>query len=658
MTAESHVSLPLKLRDLAVGAAFASMALSAALPIAAIFVFGIGLLLAVLGLRILGGRSNLTALLLAAAAVLLYARVATGAMDFVVAASLFAALTALCRMLATSEPKTDGQVLLMSFLMLCGGAALSADLLFAVALAAFTVLAMLATGLAIAESSAAEGEIMPFAPLIRQLGWAAAATLLGGALLFACLPRFSWQLAAHRGPLRGGATPGLAEEVSLSGSGRSKVNPRIIGRVKLDPDPTTPTLEGYWLARTFETFNGRTWQARPTRRRTWGKVRVAGGQQTALHQSIKLLPGYGSRTVFALQWPTKFSAGFARTTEGSRPALFVELRGQEIRMDEAAPSYAYEVDSTEQLGDGGVLAPSGNASDYLQLPAKLDPRIETLARKAAGDTNDALAAAQNIERFLRVNYHYSLDTSVDAADPLADFLFNAQAGHCEQFATALTVMLRSLGIPARLAAGFFGGERSGNEYVIRAGDAHTWTHLILPDGRLISLDATPESSRSTQSPGALAWLVRAYETLSERWRNSVVDYSLQDQADLVDRLRSIRPPPVPSTMTLLALLAAAGVVLWRRADRGRPVEHEATAMLRAAERILAGAGVRTRSNESVEELERRLARARHPLSSAFSRLTRRYLEARFGGRRLRPQEKVRLIADLRSADRWTRRHAP
>ena len=80
-------------------------------------------------------------------------------------------------------------------------------------------------------------------------------------------------------------------------------------------------------------------------------------------------------------------------------------------------------------------------------------------------------------------------------DPLADFLFTRKQGHCEHFATALAVMLRTQGFAARVVAGFFGGQRIGDHYVVRAGDAHAWTQLFVPGRGWVTYDATPDASR-------------------------------------------------------------------------------------------------------------------------------------------------------------------
>ena len=108
--------------------------------------------------------------------------------------------------------------------------------------------------------------------------------------------------------------------------------------------------------------------------------------------------------------------------------------------------------------------------DYLQLPPQLDPRIRALAASiTAKQTNDYDKAAE-MRRYLIAHYSYTLNLTGPTGkspDPLAYFLFTSKAGHCEYFATAMTVMLRAVGVPARYVTGFLPGEYNdvGGDYI-------------------------------------------------------------------------------------------------------------------------------------------------------------------------------------------------
>src|SRR5260370_2840550 len=123
------------------------------------------------------------------------------------------------------------------------------------------------------------------------------------------------------------------------------------------------------------------------------------------------------------------------------------------------------------------------ASTYLQLPAALDPRVAELARQTAKNARTPSDKALAIETFLRTRYTYTLNlTGKSANDPLAHFLFETRAGHCEYFAAAMTIMLRPVGIPARSMNGFLPGEYHdlGGDYIIQASDAHSWVEVYFP----------------------------------------------------------------------------------------------------------------------------------------------------------------------------------
>ncbi len=108
-------------------------------------------------------------------------------------------------------------------------------------------------------------------------------------------------------------------------------------------------------------------------------------------------------------------------------------------------------------------------------------------------------------------YGYSLEMKAGGPDPLADFLFNVKAGHCEYFSTAMAVMLRTRGIAARVVNGFLPGEynEAAGAYTVRQSDAHSWVEVYFPETRSwVTFDPTPSAGRSRtgahRSDGAVA----------------------------------------------------------------------------------------------------------------------------------------------------------
>ncbi|MFN2491136.1 MAG: transglutaminase family protein [Actinomycetota bacterium] len=112
--------------------------------------------------------------------------------------------------------------------------------------------------------------------------------------------------------------------------------------------------------------------------------------------------------------------------------------------------------------------------------------MKDLARAATRDATNDFDRVLAIESYLRRNFRYTIDSPVPppGRDAVDHFLFDAKVGFCEQFASATTVMLRSLGIPARVAAGYAVGDRNPftGLYDVRASDAHTWVEVWFPDG--------------------------------------------------------------------------------------------------------------------------------------------------------------------------------
>ena len=137
------------------------------------------------------------------------------------------------------------------------------------------------------------------------------------------------------------------------------------------------------------------------------------------------------------------------------------------------------------------------------------PRLKALALKVTGNEqvteslNDAQAAElarrliARLSSFLRDSgqYAYSLDTSPrdPKVDPLEDFLVNRKTGHCEYFASALALMLRSVGVPTRLVSGFKGGTINAisGAYEVEQRHAHVWVEALVEPDRWMTIDPTP-----------------------------------------------------------------------------------------------------------------------------------------------------------------------
>jgi transglutaminase-like putative cysteine protease len=242
----------------------------------------------------------------------------------------------------------------------------------------------------------------------------------------------------------------------------------------------------------------------------------------------------------ALENDTLFFAGTPEILDLRAPVLY-RSETSSFRLGHAVPQgFPYDVYSL--LDDPPERAPVlypppvlrlAEREVYLQLPA-LDSRIGELARSfAAGEAGD-LARARAIERHLRSAYGYTLELpDREVADPLANFLFVRRKGHCEYFASSMAVMLRSLGIPSRLATGFQSGVYNpvSGLWLVRASDAHSWVEAWIPGYGWTTFDPTPADPNA----GGLAWLTRvalyldAAETFWQQW---VVTYDLTRQGTL------------------------------------------------------------------------------------------------------------------------------
>src|SRR6202008_2814108 len=182
--------------------------------------------------------------------------------------------------------------------------------------------------------------------------------------------------------------------------------------------------------------------------------------------------------------------------------------------------------------------PAAITNTYLQLPQEVDPRIAALARSATQRVSTAYGQAAALETFLKTKYNYTLDlTGNPGKDPLAHFLFETRAGHCEYFASAMIIMLRTLGIPSREVNGFLPGEFNelGGDYIVRASDAHSWVEVYFPGADWQVFDPTPSAPESLN--GFLTRLGKYIDWIEITWSEWVIGYDFGHQMALAQGLQ-------------------------------------------------------------------------------------------------------------------------
>jgi hypothetical protein len=272
--------------------------------------------------------------------------------------------------------------------------------------------------------------------------------------------------------------------------------------------------------------------------------------------------------------------------------------------------------------------------------------------------------------YLTANMRYTIELGRDYRyDPLEDFLFVQRAGHCEYFATAMAVLLRSVGVPTRHVAGFYGGEWNayGNYLSVRQRDAHAWVEVYLGDAGWVAFDPTPPGVAGVGPPTWMDRMRQLADTIQLAWFKYVIEYDLGKQVDLVQGLRrwmSDRPGSSGGggawrwlrghavALGTVAAAVAAGIALLVRARRRRGEEAKRSPA-RAADRLLGrfiGRALRALERrgtargiaETHAELAERAAARGDPGAAPFGELVGIYYAARFGGE---PVDAAR-VADL------------
>ena len=371
--------------------------------------------------------------------------------------------------------------------------------------------------------------------------------------IFFITPRYGDNVLARAG---GGSTGfvGFSDEVTLGDIARLERGKGTVMRVRVDePGGVISSANLRWRGVALDRFDGRRWR-RSSERKEVVPVNSKGVYPLGTTPAIERIT---KQTFFIepIDTPVLFVAPRAIGLQGTLPflqrdtedALTSRLHPQE-RITYRAFSDTVEPRADELRADAEPYTLA--ASKYLQLPRRLDARIASLA-SLVGKESGALNrydTARAIEAHLNGNaygggYSYRLESLPSGADPLADFLFDKRAGHCEFFSTAMTVMLRTQGIASRVVNGFQTGRynRAADVYTVEQQDAHSWVEVYFPEtDAWVTFDPTPPAGRSTPeaATGFSAQLQNYVEALELFWIQYVVAYDKDEQRSIANNLRS------------------------------------------------------------------------------------------------------------------------
>ncbi len=389
----------------------------------------------------------------------------------------------------------------------------------------------------------------------RALGLAALSVAVGavviGSLLFFVFPRFNVGFFAHAG-MRPSLMSGFSENVELGQIGEIKKNSAVVMRVEVGAPIDYPMLR--WRGIALTTFDGRRWysnepqkQAHMPGRDGWitlARPADLEGRTAAQVRYVALLEPLASNALFGPAQVLALRGNFAGeggafTDASQRGFLNVDSTESIFNQSRSLSPIRYQgismlpVARPAEARLAGTNYPEKIRRTCLQLPAKLDRRIGELARRMSGTANNPFDKAIAIETYLRTNFTYSLKLAgKPGADPLPHFLFETRAGHCEYFASAMAVMLRTLGIPSREVNGFLPGEYNdvAGDYIVRASDAHSWVEAYFPGSGWITFDPTPPAS--PDAGGLLSRLALYMDWVQLTWNEWIINYDLAHQTAL------------------------------------------------------------------------------------------------------------------------------
>jgi transglutaminase-like putative cysteine protease len=434
------------------------------------------------------------------------------------------------------------------------------------------------------------------------------------------------------------ASSGLSDTMSPGDITSLSMSDEVAFRVTFEGDIPEPR-DRYWRGLVLTRFNGRTWSGREPSisRSALDQIEVEGNP---INYRITLEPTR-QQWVFALDMPTSWS--LRRTFMGPQQQL--------ARMTPIDQRVAYDVTSYSKFRVGT------NLSDlyrnwYSSLPEDSNPRTAELAREmhaAAGSDRDFVDAV--LQKLNREEFYYTLEPPPLGRNPVDRFLFETRRGFCEHYASAFSVMMRSVGIPTRVVLGYQGGEVNpmGGHLIVRQSDAHAWTEIWLDGLGWYRVDPTaavaPERIDIGASDAAFdgigqAWGLTApsrlvhqlkltWDAMNATWNEWILGYGPETQKSFMEWLGMDDPSWRKMMLTLVSLVIGLILLISLLLMlRYRPPQKDEAARL--YRRFVKKTGLEPQTGETARVFALRVLESHAAPDQAVNEITDAYMDVRYG----------------------------
>lgn len=378
-------------------------------------------------------------------------------------------------------------------------------------------------------------------------------TLLHTIFIFIIVPRvglYSVNFNARPGQ----SISGFSEEVRLGDIGSIKENPQEVMRIQIiESDIDLNLIPLLWRGKAFDYYDGKGWKLSSQKKDTLnadinGNIYIEGNKESLgtienskyydIAKTKFTIEGLNTKYLFTLYYPLVISDGPYKVKQdltNSIRATDSYYLGIKYTVTSKIPKVPDNLNIFKNSTKLNYLY-----ENYLQIPKSISPKVYSLAELIVKGIDNPYLKVKRIEEFLKNNYGYTLKLKANkGVEPIEDFLFNVKEGHCEYFGSSMVILVRALGIPARLVNGFSGGEWNslgGGYYIIRQQNAHTWVEVYFDGVGWLTFDPTPSDIINRKDKSAFFKYISHYvDYFHLRWKSNVVDYDIKQQKAIINK---------------------------------------------------------------------------------------------------------------------------